>query len=591
MPNPLVSVVVPVWNEESRVEKCLDSLSKQTFIDFEVIVVNDGSTDNSKKIIMEFCSKDSRFNYYESKTNNGIGNALNLGFEKTKGDYLTWTSADSWVMENYILELKNSLDSNPNAVLSYSNWFVHDEMDNGKETIVYAPEYDRKKLRIKCDIGPCWLFKKFAKEKAGPYCQDVCEDYYMHLLLSEIGNFVKVDKVLGCWRNHKSNTTNRISLPNKWLNSSIAKAKARWKQSKYKIAYLCPNLDAASVGFLLMNVVNDLSDNFSVRHILGDKNHLMAKTDLDLYDKKGLKKESLEILSECDIVHLNNEYPDFNLEVFELIKNKPIIIHMHAGPQQWHNEKINHWKAQNLDLYTCVTGLKNLQWIPNFIPVTNGLNITCESFYTPIERNNSKLKFLCHHNYLSGKGTMQLSDIVKGMSETFYKSKINDLIDCSISANLKIPLLDHLMIKKNFDVCFDTITHGYCGMASWESMAQGAAVICKMDDLTIKEYQNFFGSCPPIINPRSVDDVVASIRKLIENKSYAKEIGQECRSWMIQNYNAEKILVFYEKIYMKAINGRIQQRQNIVPYTETQYFEGWRSTIPCSRSNNYIRLL
>jgi len=177
------------------------------------------------------------------------------------------------------------------------------------------------------------------------------------------------------------------------------------------------------------------------------------------------------------------------------------------------------------------------------------------------------------------------------MDRIFYQYKIHELMEWSISGELKMPLFDHLMLKKHVDVCFDTITHGYCGMATWESMAQATAVICKMDDLAMKEYKDFFGSVPPIMNVRIIDDAVNHIRKLISNKSLSKEMGQANREWMMQNYTAEKILDLHERIYIKAINGRIQQRQSPVPYRETHHFEKWGTAIPNSRPSDYIRLL
>jgi len=168
------------------------------------------------------------------------------------------------------------------------------------------------------------------------------------------------------------------------------------------VACLCPNLDAASVGWILTTTINDLSDDFAVRHILGDTTHLTPGIDLKLYDE-----ETKNVLRESDIVHINNEYPDFKPEFFEIIKDKPIVIHLHAGPKQWHIEKMQHWLNQGYDVYSCTPGHELAKWIPNFVPISNGLDITYEEYFTPTYRNNSKLKFICHHNYVAGKGTIQ----------------------------------------------------------------------------------------------------------------------------------------------------------------------------------------
>ena len=84
MDNELISIVVPVYNVENYLRQCLDSISEQTYKNFECILINDGSTDNSKQIAEEFLL-DSRFRYFE-KENGGVSSARNLGIECSGGD-------------------------------------------------------------------------------------------------------------------------------------------------------------------------------------------------------------------------------------------------------------------------------------------------------------------------------------------------------------------------------------------------------------------------------------------------------------------------------------------------------------------------
>ena len=83
MDNELISIVVPVYNVENYLRQCLDSISEQTYKNFECILINDGSTDNSKQIAEEFLL-DSRFRYFE-KENGGVSSARNLGIECSGG--------------------------------------------------------------------------------------------------------------------------------------------------------------------------------------------------------------------------------------------------------------------------------------------------------------------------------------------------------------------------------------------------------------------------------------------------------------------------------------------------------------------------
>lgn len=580
-----VNIVVPAWNEEKRILKCLDSIKKQDFQDFKVIIVNDGSTDNTQSVIDDFTSKDSRFTSI-IKGHSGIGDTLNAGFALCTAELLTWISADSWVNPNFINELKSALDQNPDKILAYSDWTLFNEINNSYTSII-TKEYNRKDLQVKCEIGPCWMFRKTAKDQAGPYCLEICEDYYMHLLLSGLGDFIRVPKDLGYWRNHKDNTTNRLNIPTYGACTSVVKAKARWEQTKYKVAYICPTFDAATVGWLHTNIINDLSENFSARHILGgNASYLTMGTDLLLGSP-----ESIQVIKECDVVHINNTFPDFSPELFLLLRNKPIVVHLHATHQQWNLKKIYWWKNQGIDIYTCVPGHEHATWVPNAVPLTNGLDISYEHLYTPIKRANSKLKFICHHNYLEGKGILQLKNqIIPALNKEFFNGTLNNFMEWSITES-NIPLIEHLKYKQSIDICYDTITHGYCGMATWESMCQAATVICRMDELTQKTYKDFFGSVPPIINVRLVDDVANHLYNIITNQNLVKELGEKNRKWMLENYSSDKILNCYEKIYMKAINGRIQQRQSLVPYGKNFYSQGWTSTKSSTCSSNHIRLL
>ena len=83
MADELISIIVPIYNVEKYLRQCLDSILNQTYQNFECIMVNDGSTDNSKQIVEEFLL-DSRFRYFE-KENGGVSSARNLGIECSGG--------------------------------------------------------------------------------------------------------------------------------------------------------------------------------------------------------------------------------------------------------------------------------------------------------------------------------------------------------------------------------------------------------------------------------------------------------------------------------------------------------------------------
>ena len=91
-----VSIIVPVYNVESYLDKCLNSLVNQTLKDIEIIVINDGSTDNSQKIIDKYSKKYKNI-INITKENGGVSEARNLGLEKASGEYIGFLDSDDWI--------------------------------------------------------------------------------------------------------------------------------------------------------------------------------------------------------------------------------------------------------------------------------------------------------------------------------------------------------------------------------------------------------------------------------------------------------------------------------------------------------------
>lgn len=99
-----ISIIVPVYNVEPYLRQCLDSILGQTFTNFEVVLVNDGSTDNSGFICQEYARLDSRFKYFE-KENGGVSDARNSGLDLAQGDYVTFLDADDFLFEDHLEKL------------------------------------------------------------------------------------------------------------------------------------------------------------------------------------------------------------------------------------------------------------------------------------------------------------------------------------------------------------------------------------------------------------------------------------------------------------------------------------------------------
>lgn len=97
----MISVVVPVYNMEKFLARCLDSLLVQTLIDFEILLIDDGSTDNSAEICKKYAEKDSRIQYIY-KQNGGLSDARNAAVKIAKGEYITFIDSDDYVHHTYL---------------------------------------------------------------------------------------------------------------------------------------------------------------------------------------------------------------------------------------------------------------------------------------------------------------------------------------------------------------------------------------------------------------------------------------------------------------------------------------------------------
>lgn len=143
----LISIIVPIYNVENYLRQCLDSIVSQTYQNFECLLINDGSPDNSEDICREYVAKDARFRYFE-KENGGVSSARNLGIKCSRGAYITFIDSDDWVDSDYLEVLYTALiDENADiSVSTYKRfhmadncWYVH-SFQRGYEKRVFTKQ-------------------------------------------------------------------------------------------------------------------------------------------------------------------------------------------------------------------------------------------------------------------------------------------------------------------------------------------------------------------------------------------------------------------------------------------------------------------
>lgn len=123
-----ISVVIPVYNAEKSLKRCLDSVVNQTYDNWEVIAINDGSSDNSYKILQEYELKDQRFKIL-SQSNHGPGYARNVGIRETTGEYIVFLDSDDYIENLYFQELVECVKKNHSDIVFID---VIQENPNGK---------------------------------------------------------------------------------------------------------------------------------------------------------------------------------------------------------------------------------------------------------------------------------------------------------------------------------------------------------------------------------------------------------------------------------------------------------------------------
>ncbi len=164
---PKISVIVPVYNTEKYLEKCLTSLAVQTYKDFEVIIVNDGSTDNSDKIINKYMKKYPNFKGY-LKENGGLSDARNYGIKKAKGKFIALVDSDDYVSKYFLEKMSNkAINDNLDIVVCDTVNVYEDGREEVIKSNLHFTSNNIKNYLLSPSTGCIRLYKKELLLKEG----------------------------------------------------------------------------------------------------------------------------------------------------------------------------------------------------------------------------------------------------------------------------------------------------------------------------------------------------------------------------------------------------------------------------------------
>ena len=140
--NQLISIIIPVFNAEKYLRQCLDSILAQTYTNYEVVIINDGSTDKSGDIIDDYGKYDDKIHPYH-RNNGGVSSARNFGISVASGEYICFIDADDIICNNYLDILYTAIQKGADSSIA---GFKHIDVPQDKEIIVVPQKEEIKNL-------------------------------------------------------------------------------------------------------------------------------------------------------------------------------------------------------------------------------------------------------------------------------------------------------------------------------------------------------------------------------------------------------------------------------------------------------------
>lgn len=175
MSQPIVSIIVPVYNVEKYLDRCLNSLVNQTLKDIEIVLVDDGSPDNSPFMCDEWAKKDSRIRVIHKK-NGGLSSARNAGLKVARGKYVGFVDSDDWILPDMYEYLANLLNNNSNADFAAIQMLI---------TKKYLTSVEQPKEKIEF-LNQDQLFKVFFRVSTYNIHYCVCDKLFRRELLKDV---------------------------------------------------------------------------------------------------------------------------------------------------------------------------------------------------------------------------------------------------------------------------------------------------------------------------------------------------------------------------------------------------------------------
>lgn len=231
-----ISVIMPTYNQSKFIQESIDSVINQTFGNWELIIVDDGSTDDTWITILA-----NQFAYPDKikiiqKGNGGTGSALNLGFAQATGEYETWLASDNKYYPNALQDMYDVLEAKKDVDFVYCNCEIGvmdcvglEEIQRKNYNSEISMEWDSYKYYDHHNTGIVWLWRKELRISAGKdFITEPCEDFEMTIRMIETGGQFYYHPIVSGWhRRHDANLTKKLLGSGQYIQNLIKQMKQR----------------------------------------------------------------------------------------------------------------------------------------------------------------------------------------------------------------------------------------------------------------------------------------------------------------------------------------------------------------------------
>lgn len=315
MKKPKFSVICPAFNHEKYVGWFIDSVLAQTVEDWELVIVDDCSYDNTVNIIKSY--NDKRIKFIQHKTNGGINAAINTGFENASGEFWVLVASDDVMCEDALEKIGKAFDNNPNAVAVYCNLSVIDENNNLREDIVMGQLVNRSRASFLHDAfmsgnvlyGPGMSMRAKYGKKLYPANPANCifQDYIQNVQLLMMGDvFVLPEKII------------KYRITHDQKNISAAGFYTNMRENLETDSLLDTFLEIKDVNLLKDMFKKEIADNNINIKKIGDIKYFLGRMAL-LSDNVYRKIWGFHQVMDCYNSDKDKMFRDYNFQFRDLV--------------------------------------------------------------------------------------------------------------------------------------------------------------------------------------------------------------------------------------------------------------------------------